>query len=106
MRDFISVMTSETTKDGAPRFSVREGLPTIHPDATTTGLVSLVDQSLNSTLAPLLSTFFSDFQAASIGKGIYHPVATAAQDMVSNDKNAVLSPNGLGDLAEVGRERC
>ena len=72
---------------------------TATPDATFTGLVLQTDRTLNSTLAPLLTQFFSDYQAANLGKGIYHPVATAAQDMVSNDQNPVLAPNGLGDLA-------
>ena len=72
---------------------------TARPDATTTGLVALTDQTLNNSLAPLLTTFFSDFQAGNLAKGIYHPVAVSAQDMVSNDKNPVLGPNGLGDLA-------
>jgi 2',3'-cyclic-nucleotide 2'-phosphodiesterase (5'-nucleotidase family) len=68
-------------------------------DAATVGLVAATDQQLNMSLAPLLAQFFPDFDPASIGKGIYHPVAVAAQDMVSNDKNPVLCPNGLGDLA-------
>ncbi len=72
---------------------------TAEPDPTMTGLVLQTDQSLNSTLSPLLTTFFSDYQASNLGKGIYHPVASATQDMVSNDQNPVLGPNGLGDLA-------
>src|SRR5581483_4347549 len=47
---------------------------------------------------PLLKTFFPDYSSPSLGTGIYHPVATAAQDMVSNSSNAVAAPNGLGDL--------
>jgi 2',3'-cyclic-nucleotide 2'-phosphodiesterase (5'-nucleotidase family) len=68
-------------------------------DPVTTALVSATDQQLNATLAPLLSQFFADFSATNLGKGIYHPVGVAAQDMVSNDRNPVLSPNGLGNLA-------
>ncbi len=68
-------------------------------DAATAGLIAATDQQLNKNLAPLLAQSFPDFDPASVGKGIYHPVAVAAQDMVSNDKNPVLSPNGLGDLA-------
>ncbi len=68
-------------------------------DPATTALVSATDQQLNSTLAPLLSQFFADFSASNLGKGIYHPAGAAAQDMVSNDINPVLSPNGLGNLA-------
>ncbi len=73
--------------------------PGLEPDAATEGLVAAADQQLNSNLAPLLAQSFPDFNPANIGKGIYHPVAVAAQDMVPNDKNPVLSPNGLGDLA-------
>lgn len=62
-------------------------------------IVHQIDQSLNSELAPLLTQFFADYDSANVGKGIYHPVGMAAQDMVPNDKNLVLSPNGLGDLA-------
>lgn len=68
-------------------------------DAATAGLVAATDQQLNRSLAPVLAPAFPDFDPASIGKGIYHPVAVAAQDMVSNDKNPVICPNGLGDLA-------
>ncbi len=68
-------------------------------DPATAALVAATDQQLNSNLAPLLAQSFPDFDPASTGKGIYHPVAAAAQDMVSNDKNPVLSPNGLGDLS-------
>jgi 5'-nucleotidase/UDP-sugar diphosphatase len=68
-------------------------------DATTAGLVGQTDKQLNGTLGPVLSQYFADYDANNIGKGIYHPVATAAQDMVPNDRNAVLAPNGLGDLA-------
>ena len=71
----------------------------LKPDPATTALVSATDQQLNSTLAPLLSKFFADFSATNPGKGIYHPVGVATQDMVSNDRNPVLSPNGLGNLA-------
>lgn len=76
--------------------TMRDGLKR---DTATTALVAATDQQLNATLAPLLSQFFADFSASNLGKGIYHPVAAAAQDMVSNDRNPVLSPNGLGNLA-------
>jgi 5'-nucleotidase / UDP-sugar diphosphatase len=71
----------------------------LRPDPAMAAVVALTDQQLNSSLASLLSQFFPDYAPASLAKGIYHPVAAAAQDMVSNDKNPVLSPNGLGDLA-------
>ena len=68
------------------------------PDAATTALVSATDSQLNAGLGPVLGEFFPDYSAANLGKGIYHPVAAAAQDMLPNDRNPVLSPNGLGDL--------
>ncbi len=71
----------------------------LQPDAATATIVNATDRQLNGSLAPLLSQFFADYDAANLGKGIYHPVGVAAQDMVPNDHNPVLSPNGLGDLA-------
>lgn len=68
-------------------------------DPATAAVVHATDLQLNGSLAPLLAQSFADYDSASLGKGIYHPVAVAAQDMVSNDKNPVLCPNGLGDLA-------
>jgi len=68
-------------------------------DPATEAVVNATDQQLNASLGPVLKPFFPDYSATSLGKGIYHPVAVAAQDMVPNDHNPVLSPNGLGDLA-------
>ena len=76
--------------------SIRAGLL---PDAATEAVVNATDKQLNGSLAPILTQAFPDYDPANLGKGIYHPVAAAAQDMVSNDKNPVLCPNGLGDLA-------
>ena len=71
----------------------------IQADPTTAAVVNATDQQLNASLAPILSQSFSDYAAANIGKGIYHPVGAAAQDMNPNDRNPVLCPNGLGNLA-------
>jgi 2',3'-cyclic-nucleotide 2'-phosphodiesterase (5'-nucleotidase family) len=68
-------------------------------DAATATVVNATDRQLNATLGPLFTQLFPDYDASNLGKGIYHPVATSAQDMVSNDKNPVLGPNGLGNLA-------
>lgn len=76
--------------------SLRAGLG---PDAATTALINSIDLQLNAGLAPVLSQSFPDYNPATLGKGIYHPVGTAAQTMVSNAINPVPSPNGLGDLA-------
>ena len=93
----VNRASGTTTLIGYNNVSITDATAT--PNATMTGLVLQTDQSLNSTLGPLLSTFFTDYSASNLGKGIYHPVATAAQDMVSNDQDPVLGPNGLGDLA-------
>jgi len=70
------------------------------PDAQVSALVQSTDQQLN---AGLLSAFFTqtfpDYDPTNLATGIYHPVAMAAQEMVSNESGAVPAPNGLGDLA-------
>ncbi|HSP34733.1 MAG TPA: metallophosphoesterase [Thermoanaerobaculia bacterium] len=68
-------------------------------DATMAGVVNATDKQLNAQLGPVLSQFFSDYDAANLGKGIYHPAGATAQTLVPNDQNPVLAPNGLGDLA-------
>ncbi|HEX7192247.1 MAG TPA: metallophosphoesterase [Thermoanaerobaculia bacterium] len=69
------------------------------PDVPMTVLVNTTDHGLNASLGPLLSQFFPDYSAADLGKGIYHPVGGAAQTMVPNDRDPVLAPNGIGNLA-------
>lgn len=76
--------------------SVKAGLA---PDATTEAQVNATDKQLNAALGPILKQTFADYDAASLAKGIYHVAAVASQDMNSNDRNPVLSPNGLGNLA-------
>ncbi|HLJ74920.1 MAG TPA: metallophosphoesterase, partial [Thermoanaerobaculia bacterium] len=61
-------------------------------------IVQFTDVQLNGAFGPLFKTIFTDYSAPAIGTGVYHPVATTAQDMVSNSSNAVAAPNGLGDL--------
>jgi len=73
--------------------------PGLVADPITSALVRFTDQQLNTNLGPFFSTVFPDYSSQNLGTGIYHPVAVAAQDMVSNGANAVPSPNGLGDLA-------
>lgn len=73
--------------------------PGLLPDAATAAAIVATDQQLNTSLGPILSQSFADYSAANLGKGIYHPVGTAAQDMVSNDRNLVICPTGLGNLA-------
>lgn len=76
--------------------AVQSGLA---PDATTVALVNATDRQLNATLSPFLTTAFADYDSANLGKGIYHPVGVAAQAMFGNESEAVLAPNGLGNLA-------
>ena len=69
------------------------------PDPSIAWLIRGTDHQLNAALAPYFSQTFADYDPANLAKGIYHPVGSSAQDMVSNETNPVLSPNGLGDLA-------
>ena len=71
----------------------------LRPDLPTAVVVNVTDQQLNAALGPVLSQFFPDYSATDLGKGLYHPVAAAAQNMVPNDRDPVLAPNGLGNLA-------
>ncbi|HEV8435673.1 MAG TPA: metallophosphoesterase, partial [Thermoanaerobaculia bacterium] len=71
----------------------------LQPDVPTTVLVNQTDHQLNAGLGPILSQFFPDYSPTDLGKGIYHPVGSAAQTMVPNDRDPVLAPNGLGNLA-------
>jgi hypothetical protein len=67
-------------------------------DSAASVFVAQADASLNFGLSALFTQFFPDYNATDITKGVYHPVGGAAQDMISNDQNAVLSPNGMGNL--------
>lgn len=62
------------------------------------GFVRQADQALNAGLGSLFEAFFPDYSGSDLSKGIYHPMGVALQAMVGNDSNAVLCPNGLGDL--------
>ena len=72
---------------------------TLVPDQAVAAMVGAADLQLNSLLAPFFSQTFTDYDKTKIGTGIYHPVGTAAQNMVSNGLDAVAAPNGLGDLS-------
>jgi 2',3'-cyclic-nucleotide 2'-phosphodiesterase (5'-nucleotidase family) len=69
-------------------------------DPTLKALLSAVDNGINTNLGPLFTGLmhFADYVATDANTGVYHPVGSAAQDMVSNDANPVLGPNGMGDL--------
>jgi 5'-nucleotidase len=73
--------------------------PALRPDPAFSFIVGTNDQQLNAGLGDLFRQLFTDYNPADLGKGIYHPVGVAAQEMVSNEKNPVLCPNGLGNLS-------
>ncbi len=100
--------TQSTTADASSNLimtdaslaAIRVGIHrTLKPDPGVAALVRSADLQLNAALAAFFSQTFADYDPANLATGIYHPVGTAAQDMVSNETNPVLSPNGLGDLA-------
>jgi hypothetical protein len=69
-------------------------------DASLDYLVRANDQQLHQALAPVFaSAQFTDYNPADLSTGIFHTVGLAAQDLVSNERNPVLCPNGLGNLA-------
>ncbi|HJV48369.1 MAG TPA: metallophosphoesterase, partial [Geothrix sp.] len=70
----------------------------LQPDASFDFLVRANDQELNGALAPVFMESFPDYDAANLAKGVFHTVGLASQDMVSNERNPVLCPNGLGNL--------
>lgn len=67
-------------------------------DPAFSGFVRLADQQLNIGLGPVFSAFSTAYKPGDLTTGLYQPLAVASQDMVPNDVNAVLCPNGLGDL--------
>ena len=64
--------------------------------------VAQSDTALNTNLSLLLRDLFTDYSASDPNLGLYHPVGSAAQDLVANGANAVLNPNGLGNLCADG----
>jgi hypothetical protein len=62
-------------------------------------IVGFTDHQLNMELGPFLTQTFADYDPADLGKGVYHSVGSAEQELVSNAHSLVPAPNGLGDLA-------
>lgn len=96
--------TKTTTVDASSNPAMTNAsLTAIHaglvPDPAFSFIVGSNDQQLNVGLSSLFTQVFPDYDPADLGKGIYHPVGITAQDMISNEKNPVLCPNGLGNLA-------
>jgi 2',3'-cyclic-nucleotide 2'-phosphodiesterase (5'-nucleotidase family) len=92
-----------TTMDAASNLAMTDAtlasLPgSIGLDPAASVFVAKGDATLNTGLSLLLKQFFPDYSATNLNLGLYHPVGSAAQDMVSNGNNAVLNPNGLGNL--------
>jgi len=71
----------------------------LSPDPGIGKIVLATDQGLNAELAPFFKQTFPDYDSTNLGTGIYHPVGSSAQKMMSNGKSSVPPPNGLGDLA-------
>jgi 2',3'-cyclic-nucleotide 2'-phosphodiesterase (5'-nucleotidase family) len=97
------VAADNTTVDAASNLAMTDanlatvpGSETLDPAAEA--LVAQEDATLNVSLSPLFRQFFSDYSGASLSLGLYHPVGSANQDMVSNVANPVPNPNGLGNL--------
>ena len=96
--------TKTTTLDASSNPAMTDaGLGAIQaglvPDPAITWLVSTTDHQLNAGLGAFFAQAFPDYDPANLAKGIYHPVGSTAQDMVSNESDPVPSPNGLGDVA-------
>ena len=96
--------SNTTTLDASSNVAMTDAsLGAVHagltPDPRIAAIVRATDQQLNGQLAPFFGHVFPDYDPANVAKGIYHPVAVAAQDMVSNGTSPVPPPNGLGDLA-------
>ena len=96
--------TNSTTLDASSNPAMTDAsLAAIHAglvsDPAIAAMVGATDQQLNVALGTFFLQTFPDYDRGNLAKGIYHPVGTTAQDMVSNALNPVPSPNGLGDLA-------
>lgn len=81
---------------GAGLAAIQAGLV---PDPAIVTLVGSADRQLNTALGAFFTQTFPDYDSASLGKGIYHPVGSTAQNMVYNGLDTPPSPNGLGSLA-------
>jgi hypothetical protein len=94
--------TRSTTMDASSNLPMTDSTLTstgVGSDPAVTTVVRLADQRLNTTLGPFFAPTFPDYNPANIGTGVYHPVGTTAQAMVSNNVDLIPAPNGLGDLA-------
>ena len=97
--------THTTTLDASSNPAMTDAsLDEIHPGLAhdrrqISQVVYVNDQEINRELGPFFAQTFADYASADLGKGIYHPVGIAAQDMESNGRSPVPAPNGLGDLA-------
>jgi 2',3'-cyclic-nucleotide 2'-phosphodiesterase (5'-nucleotidase family) len=90
--------TLDASANAAMTDAVLGGLNVVS-DAAIAAMVKAADQQLNAALGPFFTQTFPDYDPANLAKGVYHPVGSAAQDMVSNDLDPVPAPNGLGDLS-------
>ena len=94
--------TASTTMDASTNLPMTDATLTsagAGSDPAVTTVVRGVDQQLNTALGGFFAPTFPDYNPANIGTGVYHPVGTTAQRMVSNQTDLIPAPNGLGDLA-------
>ena len=95
------VAANNTTVDASSNLPMTDATLTaahVTADPAFSGFVKLADQELNLGLGTMFQAFFPDYLGTDLTKGVYHPMGVALQDMVPNDRNAVLCPNGLGNL--------
>jgi hypothetical protein len=95
--------TKSVTRDASTNLAMTDSALTaaglsLTYDPAVKFVVGMTDGSLNAGLSALFTPMFPDYLPGLASKGIYHTVGVAAQDMVSNDKNPVLGPNGMGNL--------
>src|SRR5437867_927579 len=69
------------------------------PDPAFDSIVGFTDHQLNIELGPFFTQTFADYNPTNLAKGIYRPVGSTEQEMVSNAHSPVPAPNGLEDLA-------
>ena len=97
------VATHSTTVDAASNLAMTD--PVLASQSVTPGLdpaasalAAQTDAALNVSLAALFRPIFPDYSASDPSLGLYHPLGSAAQNLISNGSDPVPGPNGLGNL--------
>jgi 5'-nucleotidase / UDP-sugar diphosphatase len=73
--------------------------PRLKFDRWIESVVEVTDHQLNQELGAFFVQTFPNYSPANLATGIYQPVGSTSQNMVSNGTDPVLAPDGLGDLA-------